>query len=74
MRSSGTTAGQLAATVAHQLNTPLGAMRVAVELAIGSIRENPDKAFARLDSALQAVHQMQTVLAGLTQIAWDQPD
>ncbi|MBT9584386.1 hypothetical protein IV102_13675 [bacterium] len=72
MRYTCSTAGQLAAEVVHELNTPLGAMMIAVELAIGSLRNNPEQAFQRLDKAVQAIQQMQHVLAGLTDLAWQQ--
>jgi signal transduction histidine kinase len=72
MRNSVHPTGPLAAHLAHELNTPLGAILVAVELALTCIRDNPERARLRLDKAMQAIEQMQTVLSGLSQVAWEQ--
>jgi signal transduction histidine kinase len=57
--------GQLAAGVAHELNTPLGAVSIAIELSIETLRDNPERASKRLTKAMESVEQMQGIIAKL---------
>ncbi|MBN9418155.1 hypothetical protein ABS71_20455 [bacterium SCN 62-11] len=57
--------GQLAAGVAHELNTPLGAISVALGLARRNLEKDPTKAIARLDLASKSVEQMRVIVAKL---------
>jgi signal transduction histidine kinase len=57
--------GQLAAGVAHELNTPLGAISVALGLARRNLAKDPEKAGARLDLASKSVEQMRVIVAKL---------
>ena len=57
--------GQLAAGVAHELNTPLGAVSIAIELSIETLTENPERAAKRLKKAMESVEQMQGIIAKL---------
>lgn len=57
--------GQLAAGVAHELNTPLGAISVALGLARRNLEKNPEKAIARLELASKSVEQVRVIVAKL---------
>lgn len=57
--------GQLAAGVAHELNTPLGAISIAVELALETLKNSPEKAGKRLQKAMESVEQMQGIISKL---------
>lgn len=57
--------GQLAAGVAHELNTPLGAMNLAIEGAMRTIETKPDRTLKRLDRALKAGNQLREIIRKL---------
>ncbi|MBX3169607.1 MAG: hypothetical protein KF760_19550 [Candidatus Eremiobacteraeota bacterium] len=57
--------GQLAAGVAHELNTPLGAISVALGLARRNLASNPEKAIGRLELASKSVDQVRVIVAKL---------
>jgi len=57
--------GQLAAGVAHELNTPLGAVSIAVELSIETLADSPDKSKRRLEKAMESIDQMRGIIAKL---------
>ena len=57
--------GQLAGGVAHELNTPLGAVSLAIEAAQINLANKPDRAAARLERATKAVGQMKEIVSKL---------
>lgn len=57
--------GQLAGGVAHELNTPLGAVSLAIEAAQLNLESKPDRAAARLQRASKAVTQMKEIVSKL---------
>jgi signal transduction histidine kinase len=57
--------GQLAAGVAHELNTPLGAMSLAIEGAVRVFEKKPDRALSRLERALKSGNQLREIVAKL---------
>ena len=57
--------GQLAGGVAHELNTPLGAIALAVDGALANLRNKPERAESRLQRASQSVQQMKQIVAKL---------
>ncbi|MFA5504796.1 MAG: ATP-binding protein [Vulcanimicrobiota bacterium] len=57
--------GQLAAGVAHELNTPLGAMNLAIEGAMRILETKPDRALSRLERALKSGNQLRDIVAKL---------
>lgn len=57
--------GQLAGGVAHELNTPLGAIALAIEAAQMNLETKPEKAGQRLQRASKAVGQMKEIVSKL---------
>ena len=57
--------GQLAAGVAHELNTPLGAVAVGLGLVRQNLEKNPEKAQARLELVRKSVEQMGAIISKL---------
>lgn len=57
--------GQLAGGVAHELNTPLGALALALEAVRMNLSSKPERAVARLERASKAVLQMKEIVSKL---------
>lgn len=57
--------GQLAGGVAHELNTPLGAVSLAIEAAQMNLETKPERAIQRLQRATKAVGQMKEIVSKL---------
>lgn len=54
--------GQLAAGVAHELNTPLGAMMLAIEGAQKNLESKPERSVKRLERALKSGQQLSEIV------------
>jgi signal transduction histidine kinase len=57
--------GQLAGGVAHELNTPLGAIALAIDGALSTLHNKPDRAESRLQRAATSVQQMKEIVSKL---------
>jgi signal transduction histidine kinase len=57
--------GQLAGGVAHELNTPLGAISLAIDGALSVLKTKPDRAESRLTRAASSVQQMKHIVSKL---------
>jgi len=57
--------GQLAAGVAHELNTPLGAIVLGIDSAMVQLEKRPERARERLSDAYQAATKAQAIVARL---------
>lgn len=53
--------GKLAAGVAHELNTPLGVMHLALEQAIELLKERPEAAQRMVEKALNAIERSRSI-------------
>lgn len=66
--------GQLAASVAHELNSPLGAVLLSIESAAGQVEKRPQVAVKRLETAAGGARQCQSIVKNLLAYCAPQPD
>lgn len=57
--------GQLAAGISHELNTPLGALTLALNAALDSVESRPERSVSRIQQSLKAVDHMQGIVSKL---------
>ena len=65
------TIGQLTAGVAHELNTPLAALSLAIGVVAQTMEKRPERALSRLEVARKAVEHMRTIVAKLLNYSRD---
>lgn len=65
--------GQLAASVAHELNSPLGAVLLSLESAASQVGKRPEVALKRLDTAAAGARQCQSIVKNLLDYCAPQP-
>jgi signal transduction histidine kinase len=65
--------GQLAAGMAHELNTPLGAIRLSLEGAQNFLQSKPERARQRLETAALGLSQCQHIVESLLLYCRQQP-
>ncbi|MBN9417514.1 MAG: hypothetical protein J0I12_18845 [Candidatus Eremiobacteraeota bacterium] len=66
--------GQLAASVAHELNSPLGAVLLSLESAASQVEKRPQVAVQRLETAASGARQCQSIVKNLLAYCAPQPD
>lgn len=57
--------GQLAAGIAHEINTPLAAVVLQLDSALMRLEQRPELVRSKLEMALKAIHKMQSIISKL---------